>query len=185
MIRLTLLGHGATAASRAAAFPRDEPLEPRAQAAAERLRGRFRPTETLTSPALRARETAAALGLSARVEPALRDADAGRWAGLAVTEVEPAALMAWMSDTEARPPGGEAIADVVARVTAWLDARVAIEGRCLAVTHAAVIRAAIIAVLGASPAAFWRIDVAPLSATELVSDGRRWTWRAARLSGPA
>lgn len=180
MIRLTLLVHGATAANRAAAFPADEPLEPRARAAAEGLRGRFSPSESLTSPALRARETAAALGLAARVEPALRDADAGRWTGRAMADVEPASLIAWMTDPDARPDGGEATAEVIARVAAWLESRVGVEGRCLAVTHVSVVRAAVIAVLGAPPAAFWRIDVPPLSATDLVSDGRRWTWRAAR-----
>lgn len=185
MIRLTLLVHGATAANRAATFPVDEPLEPRARAAAEALRGRFAPSEALASPALRARETAEALGLVARAEPALGDADVGRWAGLSMAEVEPAALAACMTDPDARPHGGESIAEVVARVAAWLESRVGVEGRCLAVTHVAVVRAAVVAVLGAPAAAFWRIDAPPLSATDLVSDGRRWTWRAARGSVPA
>lgn len=185
MIRLTLLVHGATAANRAATFPADEPLEPRARVAAEALRGRFTPSETLTSPALRARETAEALGLAARVEEALRDADAGRWVGLGMAEIEPAAFAIYMSDPVARPHGGESLAGLIDRVAGWLDARVGVEGRCLAVTHIAVARAAVIAVLGAPPSAFWRIDVPPLSATNLVSDGRRWTWRAARGSVPA
>lgn len=184
MVRLTLLVHGATAANRAAAFPADEPLEPRACAAAEALRGRFTSSEHLTSPALRARETARALGVVAAVEPALRDADAGRWAGLGMAKVDPAALATWMSDPEARPNGGESISDVIARTAEWLATRVGVDGWCLAVTHAAVVRAAVVAVLGAPPAAFWRIDVPPLSATDLVSDGRRWTWRPARRSVP-
>jgi len=32
-------------------------------------------------------------------------------------------------------------------------------------------------VLGAGAPAFWRIDVEPLSLTELSSDGRRWNLR--------
>ena len=52
----------------------------------------------------------------------------------------------------------------------------------VAVTHAAVIRAAILAVMGASAACFARIDVTPLSLTDLRSDGRRWTLRATGLT---
>jgi broad specificity phosphatase PhoE len=183
MRRLTLLCHGATAATRAAAFPLDEPLEPRARAAARALRSEIAPTAALTSPALRARQTAEALDLPARIDPALRDCDYGHWAGLEIQPLadrEPQAFAAFMTDPEARPHGGESIAELHARAAAWLDARREGRSRLLAVTHAAFIRAAILATLSAPLASFWRIDVPPLSATELVSDGRRWTWRAGR-----
>jgi broad specificity phosphatase PhoE len=187
MRRLTLLCHGATAATRAAAFPLDEPLEPRARTAARALRAGIAATPARTSPALRARQTAEALDLPAHVDPALRDCDYGRWAGLAIealAEREPEAFAAFLTDPEARPHGGESIADLHARVAGWLDARLAGRGRLLAITHPGFIRAAIIATLGAPLQAFWRIDVPPLSTTELVSDGRRWTWRPARAPRP-
>lgn len=44
------------------------------------------------------------------------------------------------------------------------------------VTHAPVIRAAIVHALGASPAVFPRIEVAPLSVVELRCARRGWTW---------
>ena len=65
----------------------------------------------------------------------------------------------------------------MARVGAWLDTQVTAGGRSLAITHQAVIRAAIVHVLGAGAPAFWRIDVEPLSLTEFSSDGRRWNLR--------
>ncbi|RKF31564.1 histidine phosphatase family protein [Paraburkholderia fungorum] len=46
----------------------------------------------------------------------------------------------------------------------------------IAVTHAPVIRAAIVHVLGASPASFPRIEIAPLSMVELRHSRRGWTW---------
>lgn len=182
MTRLTLLAHGATAAQRAPAFPADEPLELRAAASAAALRGRYARTDARSSPALRARQTAEALGLAARIEPALRDLDHGRWSGLAmatVIEREPDAFAAFMTDPDACPHGGESVADLVGRARDWLALIQPRRRQLAVVTHAAFVRAAVVAALDAPPRAFWRIDVPPLSATELVSDGRRWLWRAA------
>jgi len=51
----------------------------------------------------------------------------------------------------------------------------------VAVTHAAVVRAAVVVTLGAPPAGFWRIDVAPLTATLLRGGPGRWTVRSTAL----
>ena len=45
----------------------------------------------------------------------------------------------------------------------------------VAVTHASVIRAAIIHAIEAGPRTFWRIDVAPLSLTRLSGNKGVWT----------
>ena len=158
--RLTLICHGATAATRSGAFPVDEPLEDRALA------------------------RAAALGLDAAEEPALRDVDHGRWAGRRLEEVqatEPQAVIAWLSDPDAAPHGGESLFEMLRRAAAWLDERAGDGGHGIAVTHAAVIRAAILHVLEAPTSAFWRLDIAPLGVTALSHDGRRWAWRASGL----
>jgi len=183
--RLTLICHGATAATRAGAFPADEPLEERASARAAALRPMIRRGgRAWTSPALRARQTAAALGLDAAEEPALRDADPGRWAGRRLEEVqaeEPDAVIAWLADPEAAPHGGETLSALLGRAGAWLDARAGDGGPGIAVTHAAVIRAAILHALAAPASSFWRLDIAPLSVVELSHDGRRWAWRASSV----
>jgi broad specificity phosphatase PhoE len=183
--RLTLICHGATAATRSGAFPADEPLEERALARAAALQPMLRRGDRAwASPALRARQTTAALGLDAVEEPALRDADHGRWTGRRLEDVqaaEPQAVIAWLSDPDAAPHGGESLSEVLRRAAAWLDARAGDGGHGVAVTHAAVIRAAILHVLEAPASAFWRLDVAPLGVTELSHDGRRWTWRASGL----
>ncbi len=51
----------------------------------------------------------------------------------------------------------------------------------MAVTHAAVVRAAVVVTLDAPPAAFWRIDIAPLTATVLRGGAGRWTLRGTAL----
>jgi broad specificity phosphatase PhoE len=178
--RLMLICHATTAATRAAAFPADEGIDPAGEPLA--LAPRFgRVDQSWASPALAARQTAAALGLDAAQEPALRDCAFGRWAGRRLVDVQaedPQGVAAWLTDVTATPHGGEPLAAVLARVAAWLDARLAERGHVVAVTHAAVMRAAVIAALGAPAGAFWRIDVEPLATIELTSDGARWNVRA-------
>jgi broad specificity phosphatase PhoE len=180
--RVTLICHGATTAVRTAAFPGDEPLHERAAAAATRLAGALRRIDdALTSPALRARQTAAALSLDATEDPMLRDCDYGRWTGRRVSDVEkeePDAVVSWLTDVEAAPHGGESLAALHGRVAAWLGRCGRDGGHVVAVTHAAVIRAAIVHALGAPASSFWRMDIAPLSLTDLRWNDGRWTLRA-------
>jgi broad specificity phosphatase PhoE len=176
--RLDLLAHGASAATRAARFPDDEGLEPSAVGALEKVKGRLRPyAQVLTAPARAARETAQALGFKAEVETALTDCDYGRWRGLAskdVAEREPDAFAAWLGDPAAAPHGGESIAALIERVSAWLTQSLTRDSATLAVTHASVVRAAIVNALGAGASAFYRIDVAQLSLARLSGHAGRW-----------
>lgn len=179
--RLTLVCHASTEAVRAAVFPKDEPLDPRGRALAAALSSRLgRVDAAWTGPSLRARQTAAALRLDAAVEPALADIDLGRWAGHALSEiaaVEPDAVRAWTAEVGATPHGGESINDLLERVAPWLDARARDGRRTLAVTHAAVMRAALVLALDAKPLSFWRIDVAPLCRLELRRGSGTWRLR--------
>jgi broad specificity phosphatase PhoE len=183
-MRLVLLCHGATAATRAAAFPRDEPLEPAALARTQALAATLpRVAAVRCSPALACRQTAKALGLSAKVEPALDDWQSGRWAGhtlAAIQQQEPEALAAWRNDPAAAPHGGESLAALLERVGGWLRSLDEQDDPLLAITHAAVVRAALVQAIAATPVSFWRIDVAPLSQTLLIGAGVRWTLRALR-----
>jgi broad specificity phosphatase PhoE len=179
--RLDLLAHGPTAATRTARFPNDEGLEPSAVGALQGLSGRVRPyAQVLTGPARAARETGAALGFATEVNTALRDCDYGRWRGLDskdVAEREPDAFAAWLGDPTGAPHGGESIAALIERVGAWLTQALVRESATLAVTHASVVRAAIVSALGA-PSAFTRIDVAPLSLARLSGHAGRWNFVA-------
>ena len=104
--------------------------------------------------------------------------DCGSWRGLALDEVTPDNLAVWLSDPAASPHGGESVVDVVTRVRGWLDSVADIGGRVVAVTHPAVIRAAVLIALDAPPKSFWRIDIAPVAHTLLHHRGGAWTLRS-------
>jgi broad specificity phosphatase PhoE len=183
--RLDLIAHGASDATRAARFPNDEPLEPSAIRAAEALRGRLRRHDrVLTSPARAALGTAEALGLDAEIERALRDCDYARWGGLDLSDVaarDADGFAKWLSDPDAAPHGGESLIALINRVGVFLSYMLRSQGATLAITHASVVRAAIVSALGAGPSAFWRIDVAPLAIARL--SGREGRWNITSL-GP-
>ena len=117
------------------------------------------------------------------VVPAGSVASVGSTAGAAPGHAGPAAVHAWLTDPDAAPHGGESLTALLGRVAAWLDVDHAEEdaGHVVAVTHAAVVRAALVVSLGAPASAFWRIDIAPLTATVLRGRPGRWTVRGTGL----
>jgi broad specificity phosphatase PhoE len=177
--RLKLLCHASTSAVRTSTFPADEPLDDHGRQKLAAFPDSLRHNDRcFTSPALRARQTAEALGLAAMVDLALRDCDYGQWTGRTFEEVqaqEPQAMADWIGNPDATPHGGESIAALITRVSSWLDAQSATPGSVVAVTHASVMRAAIVCALKAPPRSFWHIDIAPLSLVRLSGHGGRWT----------
>ncbi len=178
-IRLKLVCHAPTSAIRTSAFPADEPLDAQGLQKLAGFSARLGHVDRCwTSPALRAVQTAAALHFDAVTEPLLRDCDYGTWTGRTLEDVqahEPDAVVEWLGDPEAAPHGGESMAGLLKRAAMWLDAQSGAEGKVVAVTHAAVIRAAVLHAIKATPPSFWRIDVAPLSVTTLSGQHGRWT----------
>lgn len=176
-----LIRHGATSAVRAAAFGDREPLE---EAACRRARDLARSlpshANAVAGPEPACIETAECLGLEAEGVAELVGCDVGRWRGRTLDELEtsdPMGLMAWLSDPDATPHGGESLADFARRVAAWMDTAATGKGFLVAVVDAGVVKAAVCAALGAPSSAFWRLDVAPLNVTELHAHEGRWTVR--------
>ena len=190
--RLTLLCHAATGATRAARFPADEALDARGEtelAAVASAWGAIvkRAERRLTAPSRRTRQTAAALPGAFVEESRLRDHDYGSWTGLSLAEAEARGAQAaatWIADPASAPHGGERLDDLLARVAAWMIETATEGGRVAAVTHAAVIRAAIVHAVAAGPTSFWHIDVPPLSRVDLSHDGRRWSLRGLVAPNP-
>jgi broad specificity phosphatase PhoE len=174
MRRLLLVRHGSTDAVRAAAFGNDEPLDDHGRDGAARLRARLPRGEILVSPLRRAVQTAAGLG-PCRVVNELAESDFGTWAGLTLHDIDPEDLGAWMTDPDATPHSGESLTALLERVGTWLDDQAKLDGTAIAITHGGVVKAAVVHALDAPPSAFWRIDVAPLSITELHAHDGRWT----------
>lgn len=184
--RLLLVSHAPTSALRTASFPGNEPLDPPLTSlpeASDEIQKLGPWDSALVAPECRAAETAAILrpGVSFAIDPGLRECGYGRWTGRRLGDVEidePDAVAAWITQPETNPHGGESITDLLRRVAAWLDERGGIGGRVLAVTHPAVIRAAIIHAIEATPQSFWRINVEPLSLVDLRGHHGRWTLRS-------
>jgi broad specificity phosphatase PhoE len=180
-VRLTMLAHAPTAATAAAAFPGDEPLDARGRTWAEAGRGtQPRVDQVRCAPECACRQTCSALNLPApELDDGLRGWDLGGWTGRTLDEVtvaSPAQVSSWMTDPSAAPHGGEPLTRLLERTRTWLDSLP--PGHTLAVCGPAVVRAAVVTVLGAPAAAFWRVDVAPLTVTDLRGGPRRWTVRA-------
>jgi broad specificity phosphatase PhoE len=176
---LVLVRHAPTSATRASAFPADEPLDARGREQAAGL-GATLPARSaiLTSPALRCRETAEAAGLEAEIDEQIAACDFGTWSGRSLADVNtdaPDGVRSWMLDPGSAPHGGESLAVFSTRIARWLDAQAEQDGRVVAITHGEVIKAAVVHALGAPVLAFWRIDASPLAFTELHAHGGRWT----------
>jgi broad specificity phosphatase PhoE len=176
--RLILIAHASTDAVRKSAFPADEPLDTLGEADAAAMAGHLPHADAYgASPELRTRQTAEALRLNAATQPLLRDCDYGKWRGRTFDDVgasEPDAVAAWLRDPTATPHGGESIASFMQRVAEWLNQQNGQNRRSIVVTHASVIRAAIVHAIEANPQSFWRIDIAPLSVTRLSGMQDRW-----------
>lgn len=180
--RITFVCQSTTRAFRSVTFGANDPLDDIGREKAQRLAGSLGHVDRCwTSPALASRETAEALGLDAAVDERLRECDYGRWSGLQFKQVllrEPRKLISWIRKPATAPHGGEPIPHVLERVADWLRERGADDGHTVAVSNAAVIRAAIVHVIEAQLPSFWKIDVVPLSMTDFRTNGRRWVLRA-------
>jgi broad specificity phosphatase PhoE len=179
--RLLLVRHGAHADLGRVLSGRSDAcgLTPAGEAAvaavADRLARGPKPLGLMASPRRRAQETASllarALNLAITTEPALDEIDFGAWTArdFAALEDEPA-WQQWNSQrATAQPPRGEAMHEAASRLLRWiatLPERYP-AGLVIAVTHADLIKAALLAHLGASLDGYWRLEVAPASVSIL------------------
>lgn len=121
---------------------------------------------TVTSPAARCRVT------GAPVEVLLRAWDLGDWTGLPLADIPD--LPAWRSDPSYAGHGGESLRALLDRAHTLLGRWHNDQSRLAAVTHGAVVRAALVVALQAPWQTFWDLDVAPNGVTELHSSGPGW-----------
>lgn len=183
--RLILLSQAATPAMRQGRFPDDDALDERGRAGIAELRLRLPivpDAVVLCSPLSGAMETALTLGLQAQACKALSEQDFGEWCGRDLADVAaetPAALQAWLRDPAAVPPGGESFDALLLRVGKWMDS-MREHKTVIAITHASVMRAAVLYALNVPSSAFVRVDVPALSMMEVRHSGAAWTWRPAQ-----
>ncbi|MGW6403441.1 histidine phosphatase family protein [Streptomyces sp. NPDC055134] len=187
--RVTLISAATSRSLREARFDDGCALDASAAARARAAAGSLPAAERLlVSPTVRCRETATALGLVAVEAPELAGLDVGRWRGLTLDEVsaqDPAGIALWLSDPGAAPHGGESVRALCERVARRLDASAELDGRTLAVVEPEVVRAVAVTILDAPGSAFWRLDVPPLTATDVSGRSGRWNIRLGRALGPS
>lgn len=179
--RVLMISHAATRAMRTGCFPSDDALESRDIEAArafgaERLAGHDG-VRVLSSPSRCARETAIAMGFEPHDTPALADLSYGRWQGRSIKDVvdeDERAFHDWVKSPSLAPHGGESFRDLAERIADWLDGMA--QETVIAVTHATVVRAALVRVLEMPLGAFARVEIPPLSLVDLRRTSRGWSY---------
>jgi probable phosphoglycerate mutase len=159
MLELYLCRHGQTEYSRENRFcgSLDPPLSDVGARMAEAF-GKAMASKKLDavycSPSVRARQTAAPLGITPILDEGLREISYGEWEGLRHEDAEerwPEVYRYWAADTASRStPGGETAFAVAARAAPVIERikREQATGRVLIVSHKATIRILICALLG-------------------------------------
>jgi broad specificity phosphatase PhoE len=149
---------------------------------AELLAGRLarQPIDAVqSSPRERAMETAAAIAkkhaLEVEIVPELDEADFGAWTGQCFEDLAfDDRWNAWnCARSRARPPSGESMRELQERITGHLlrSARAKSCGSLVMVTHAEVIRAALLGQLGWSLDDYASLEIAPASVSVLEANG--------------
>ena len=135
----------------------------------------------LTSPLQRAAGTAEAIaaaytrahgpGATPRVDLDERflELDYGELDGTLPSDLPPALWENWRTDVSWRPPGGETLGEVKARVTGACEelSSDAARSDVVVVTHLSPIRAAVTWALGGGLEMSWRLSLAPASITRI------------------
>jgi broad specificity phosphatase PhoE len=128
----------------------------------------------VSSPLARTMQTAAAFGHDIEVDDRWIELDYGELDGVALADV-PATMWAdWRRDIDYRPPGGESLAELGARVrdacrdlVAPPEGGTARDETIVVVTHVSPIKAAMGWALDVGDEITWRLFVAPASITRI------------------
>jgi broad specificity phosphatase PhoE len=177
MTGLTLVAHALTPALRGLVLGGDAEPDQASLSAARELK--LEADVVYAGPEQAAVRTAEALGLTAVVEPALRDREYGDWTGRELEELlaaEPERVAAWLERPHTATPGGETENAVLTRVADWLgDLGQPESRRVVAVVHPAVVRAIVLYVLDAPAESLRHVDVRPLATVTLSLHDGSWS----------
>ena len=125
-----------------------------------------RPDRIISSPLLRARQTAQATaelaGLQVAIDERWAELDYGDWDGIRISDVRSEMWQQWRADPAFTPPGGESLAALNIRISEACDALAAdASRRTVAVfTHVSPIKSAVRWALGVQDEIGWRMHVA-------------------------
>lgn len=161
---LILLRHGQTSANAQALLQGriDLPLDEvgRAQAAkcGDFIRQNFPSAHVVSSPLMRAQQTAEQLSNDVQIDHRFIELDYGDWDGVALTDVPQQQWATWRTDPYFRPPNGESLVELDERVRPALEelAERAQHEHVVVVSHVSPIKSAVTWALGVGPDATWR-----------------------------
>jgi broad specificity phosphatase PhoE len=175
---LILVRHGRTAFNAAGKLvgrldpPLDEVGMAQAAAIGEALKGVDR---VISSPLLRARQTAEHIGAPVEIDERWIEVDYGEFDGTLLGSPGAAALwQAWRSDVSIVPPGGESLEQMGVRVASAIEELIpqAADMDIAVVSHVSPIKAAVSWVLGAGPETAWRSHLDPASISRITISPR-------------
>jgi broad specificity phosphatase PhoE len=175
---LVFVRHGQTDANRDGVLlgrldpPLNDAGRAQAVAVAEKL-AKLEPASVLTSPLVRARETAEIVakqfGLEVVVDERLIEIDYGEHDGALLGSLPHDLVHLWRTDADFAPPGGESLAAVGARMAEFtaqfLDSLA--DGPMIAVSHVSPIKAAVLWALDLPDVYAWRLRLDNASVTRL------------------
>lgn len=125
------------------------------------IRQNFPHARVITSPLLRALETARAISNEVEIDERFIELDYGQWDGRAMSEVDPVQWAQWRHDSSFRPPGGESLVELEHRVKPALEQlrAEAQERDVVIVSHVSPIKCAVTWALDVEPQVTWRFHL--------------------------
>ncbi len=129
-----------------------------AQKCGEFIRQHFPQAHIVSSPLTRAVQTAQHIRNDVEIDNRFIELDYGDWDGLALTDVPSDQWATWRTTPEFRPPGGESLVELDARVRPALE-ELSVRAQhedVVVVSHVSPIKSAITWALGVGPHATWR-----------------------------
>jgi broad specificity phosphatase PhoE len=123
----------------------------------------------VSSPLIRAVQTAEALGPKVEIDERFIELDYGSFDGLPLTEVPVSTWNRWRSDLDYAAPDGESLRQLGERVRPALAelATAALDQDIAVVSHVSPIKAALVWALDIDEAATWRSYLSPASITRI------------------
>lgn len=164
---LILLRHGQTAANAKSLLqgridlPLDEVGAVQAQKCGEYLRATYKDLVVISSPLIRAQQTAGAISDNFAVDERFIELDYGDWDGVALADVDQQQWSQWRNDPSFRPPNGETLLELDARVQPALHELLE-EARTrtvVVVSHVSPIKSGVAWAMGVGPETSWRMQL--------------------------
>lgn len=178
---LILVRHGRTAANAAGLLQgrMDPALDEVGNAQAARIGAFLRSTSTeppvvMSSPLLRARQTAAHIADDVTIDDRWQEIAYGIYEGRPLADVGASQWARWRADDHFALEGGESLAALLARVRPALDDLLALaaERDVVVVSHVSPIKAAIAWALGVGIDISWRCQLGQASISRIAVSGR-------------